>query len=108
MTHIGKLRHRITIQTKTRTKTDTGGYEETWSDLASCWAEVVPGSGREMLSADQKSHRVTHRITIRARSDVRPFMRVSFDNRLMDILGVVELEERGRWTQLSCEENAPA
>lgn len=108
MTAIGELRHTITIETKTQTANASAGNDEVWSTFAAnVWAKIEPKSGREILAADGVAHRVSHRITIRWRPTVKAFMRVDFQGRKMNIVGIIEEAENRRFTILDCEEGAP-
>lgn len=107
---IGQLQHRIAIEQKTRGASDGAGgnVSETWTTFATVWAKLDPTTAREIVAADQVVHRLTHIVTIRARSDVTAAMRVNFKGRLLAILGTRELLEGGRWLELQCEEGAPS
>jgi SPP1 family predicted phage head-tail adaptor len=104
------MRHRITIEKKTRgTSDNAGGYvSETWSTVATVWAKLDPKSSREIIDADQVVHRVSHVIMMRARDDVTAAMRVDFQGRKMAILSVRTILENGRWIEMLCEESAPS
>lgn len=108
---IGELRHRITIERKTRGASDgAGGYlSETWNALDTVFAKIDPKGGREIVAADQVVHRLTHVITMRRRTDVTTAMRVVYKGRELAILGVRDIDDGGwRWTELQCEEGAPS
>lgn len=110
MPTIGEMRHRVTIEQKTRGASDGAGgsVSETWSTFAECWAKIEPKAGREMIAADQAVHRVTHVITIRSRTGVNIAQRVIYQSRTLAILGIREMLENGRWLELTCEEGAPS
>ena len=73
----GKLRHRVTLQSKgTPTRDAMGGEVITWTDVATVWAEVAALSGRALIAAQQAQSEITTRITIRYRADIRPDWRV--------------------------------
>jgi SPP1 family predicted phage head-tail adaptor len=104
---IGKLRHRITIQEESRAADSGGGYTNTWTNLATdptVWAAIEPLRGREFLQARQLHDAVTHRVTIRHRSDVTAGMRLLRGSRAFNIRSVIDKDERGRWLELMCEE----
>jgi SPP1 family predicted phage head-tail adaptor len=106
---VGELRHRIRIEQKTRTGTPGAYTGETWSELKSVWSKYEPLAGREIVVADDIVHRQTCRFTIRRRTDVTAAMRVIYKGRTFAILGVRDLEDGGwRWTELTCEEDAPS
>jgi len=110
MPSIGEMRHRVTIEQKTRGASDgAGGYaSETWATLHECWAKIDPQTGREIVAADQHVHRLTHRVTVRHRAGVTAAMRVRYQGRTLAILGLRELLENGRWLEIMCEEGAPS
>ena len=49
----GAMDQRITIRRVTRTQDAIGGTVETWADLATVWARVMPLSGREENDAQR-------------------------------------------------------
>lgn len=93
----GKLRHRITHQTLSETTDPRSGQRlQSWTDVASYWAEVRPLSGRELVNAQQIRTDVSHSITLRA--DVGSIMtkdRFVFGSRHFNLVQVIDLEERG-------------
>ena len=110
MTRVGELKRRITIEQKTRGASDgAGGYlAETWATLATVWAKIDPRAGRELVDADQVVHRITHVITIRARTGITTAMRVVYQTRTFAIVDLRELMEGGRWMEMQCEETQPS
>lgn len=104
---IGKLRHRLTIEEEARVADGGGGFAVTWSELSTdptVWGAVVPLSGREVLQAQQLATPVTHKVTIRHRSDVTAAMRLKLGTRAFNIRAVINVDERDRWLELMCEE----
>lgn len=110
MPTIGEMRHRVTIEQKTRGASDGAGgvISETWTTFAEVWAKLEPQVGREIVAADQNVHRLTHRVTIRHREGVTAAMRIKYQGRTLGILGLRELLENGRWLEIQCEEGAPS
>lgn len=108
--NIGELRHRITIEQKTRGASDGAGgvVSETWTTVAEVWAKLEPQVGREIVAADQNVHRLTHRVTIRHRAGITTAMRIRYQTRTLAIIGARELLENGRWLEIQCEEGAPS
>lgn len=101
---IGTLRHRVTIQSETRTADGAGGFTLTWADVATVWGAVEPLKGMERLRAQQIEAPVTHSVTIRHRTDVSTKERIKFGTRLFNIRDVINPDERDRWLELLCEE----
>jgi len=105
---IGALRHRLTIQAE-RPITDGGGGQgnDPWADpaiVAVVWGRIEPLGGGERLRAMQIEDRLSHRITIRHRAGVTARMRVVFGQRIFNIRALVDVEERGRFLHLLCQE----
>ena len=100
----GRMRHRVTIQQQVRSATDYGGYEESWVDVATVWARIEPLMGRERWHGDQIESDLTHRVTIRYRSDVTPQMRVLYGSRVLKIISVINSGERDETLILLCTE----
>ena len=103
----GQLRNRVTLQTAATVADAGGGGSVSWSNTATVSAKVEPLSGREQFHADQVRGPVSHKITMRYRSDVTvtAAMRISFDSRLFNIRGVRKLDEINQWIEVMAEED---
>ncbi len=53
-----------------------GGHDESWSTLATVWANVQDMNGHEIFKAKAMGSQATKMITVRYRPDVRPAMHV--------------------------------
>jgi SPP1 family predicted phage head-tail adaptor len=104
-TAIGKLRHRITIQQATETRGADGSVVQTWATYCTGYAEIVPLSGSEDYIAQGLNASVVHRVTIRYRSGIVPKMQVLWGARTLEIVNVRNLDERGKWLVMNCEES---
>ena len=102
--YAGKLRSRIIIERETHTPNDSGGQNITWSTYKKVKALVKPKSGTERVRGMQLESPLTHTITIRYTKDILPTDRINFNGRYMQIRAVVDIEERNRWIELSCQE----
>ncbi len=76
----GILDQRITIQTLTVVRGALGGHDETWSTLATVWAQTLDMTGREIFQAKAMGSSSTMLVTIRYRSDVKASQRVLFSD----------------------------
>lgn len=101
---IGRLRHRVALQTVSEARSSTGAVTETWNTTATVWAEVVDLAGREFWDARQVNAELTARIRIRYRSGIVPKMRAVFGARTFDIQSVIDPEGRRRELVLMCRE----
>lgn len=107
MARIGQLRERVTIQTPVKVSTTGGGSIETWSDVTTVSARVLPMQGREMFAREQLHEEITHKVTIRHRSDVTTDQRLVWGSRVLNIESAVNLDERRRYLTMTCREGAP-
>lgn len=100
----GKLRHRVTIQQVTETRSATGAVVEAWGDVADVWAAVEPLRGREFFASKEFQAQVDTRIRIRYYPGVIPKMRVLWGTRIYLVDSVINPEERDKELQLMCRE----
>jgi len=102
--NVGRLRHRIILQSKTLTRDAYGGETITWVDLATVWAECLPLSGREFLAARAEVAESLLKIRIRWRADVSTGNRVVWDGRTYDIEAALDTGGRREELMLMCKE----
>lgn len=100
----GKLRHKITIESKSNAQDAYGALVETWSTYATAWASIEPLTGREYFEQGKVSSEVTTRIRIRHISGVTNLMRVKFGTRIFTIVTVINIDERNKEYELMCKE----
>lgn len=101
---IGRLRHRITLMRQVNEINDYGATITEWKSVATVWAEVKPLSGREYFSAQQVQSEVTTQIWLRYLDGIMPTMRVKFGKRTLEIVSVLNTQERNVSLQLMCKE----
>ena len=103
---VGALRERIVIQNRTLTTDGMGGSTEALTTFGTVWARIEPVSANQMFFSMQLQHRVTHKITIRKLAGIGNQMRISFENRTFQVHAFRDIEERGQYTEIMCEEGA--
>lgn len=102
---IGKLRHRVTLQTVTETADGFGGASvQTWADTATLWGEVRPLTGREFANAHLLQGEISTRIRLRYRAGIVPKQRITWDGHTYDIIAVLDIGGRKREFELMCKE----
>ena len=103
-----RLIHRLTLQSPQLSDNGSGGYDRTWQNVATVWAEIVPlrsnNVRQELYEHGQIQSRVSHEITMRYRADVRADMRMVYDGRFFNIRHVVNEGERGQYLRVFAEE----
>lgn len=85
----GKLNHRVELWSQNTTQDVNGNPVFVWSPQGSVWAEVVPLSAREFVSAAAMQSKVVARITLRYRSDIQPTWKIRFRSIWYNIEGVL-------------------
>ena len=108
MVTASSLPHRVKIQQRADTDDTGGGTTIVWSDIATVWASVMPGSGREFLAAKQEVPELSHMVTIRYRTGVTPkhrlILRGETGARAFNVESVVNTEEANVELVLYCSE----
>lgn len=112
---IGKLDKRITLQNRSSTLDDYGQPINTWSDVATVWANIKPLTGREKAQTMMVDSILTHRITIRYRVDFMPpttvdAWRISYETpsgtRIFNITAAQDVDEARKHIVLECQEGS--
>ena len=104
--HIGELRKQIALQAEQQTSDGAGGYALAWATLATVWADISPVTGREIYASGHLEGRVTHKITMRWRSDitVTSDMRILYGARGFNIRAVTNQDESNQYLIVLAEE----
>ncbi len=106
---INKLREKIDIEKPIRIKNGSGGFTTEYEQHAGpLWAEVSPINGRERFHAKKLEMDVSHRVTIRFERtlNIKPNMRILFNDKIFKILFIINRDERDRWLDLFSEEGS--
>jgi SPP1 family predicted phage head-tail adaptor len=101
---IGKMRHRVTIQTLIATPDADNAVEEVYSNVATVWADVSPVSGRTEMDSKSLGERITHRVTMRYRADVTSENWILYRGLRFRVRNIQDFEERRRFMILECED----
>lgn len=84
------LRHRLTIRRPTETDTGKGGFETSWTDLCSPWAEVIGLAGRENATDHALQGISFYRIRIWYRDGLLPSDQVRYGNIDLNVRSAVD------------------
>lgn len=101
----GKLRHRIELQSPIQHQDSYGDIENMWETIDDIWAEIVPLSAREFISANSEQSKVIARITIRHRNDIDHTWRIyhPYKDKYYNIEGILPDMESGlEYLTLAC------
>lgn len=89
---VGRLKHKITIETPTRTQDAYGQPIETFTTYAVRYAQLMTTIGREGFNKYQEFNEYPVVFKVRYDSltkDINETMRVTFDSKTYDVEGVV-------------------
>jgi SPP1 family predicted phage head-tail adaptor len=102
--NIGRMRHRVILQSKTSTQDGTGAPIDTWATEKTIWVDISPLNSREYWAAQQVQSDVTHKVSMRYYSGIQPHWRVKYGTRVFDITSVINVGERNEYHILLCRE----
>lgn len=103
----GRARQRVTVESRSITRDSFGQDSESWSEVATIWAEVIPLTGRELAIAQQLRADVTHKVLARYMPSlvaIDPEARIRFRGRVLAIQAVIDVDERRRDLSILCRE----
>lgn len=102
---IGKLRHRLELQSATDSTDSYGQPTRTWATYATVWGSIEPMSASEGPLADQLQGAISHLVTVRYNSTLAVEHRIKFGTRYFNVVGVRDFEERGIYQEIDAKEN---
>lgn len=109
----GNLRKRLTFQVRSAEEDRLGQQVNVWADAFTCWGEIQPLTGRELIAAQAMQSAVTHSIMVRYRPELsepkqvaamRVLYRGRWGVRIFDIHAAMNEDERNRVVTLQAEE----
>ena len=102
---IGRLNKRIEIERPIHESDGAGGLTTTgWLGVASVNARIAPVGLREQIVSGRLDGVATHRITLRQGTEIEAGMRITFGERVFQVLTVQDPDESGRYLLAVCEE----
>lgn len=107
------LNRKLVLQEPERIADEAGGYVVTWTALGTLWAQISPGSGREVAAHNLPRSRVPLRIVVRAApvgasSRPVPGQRFVEGSRVYAITAVTEVDRTTHYLTCHAEEEVIA
>ena len=99
----GELRTRVVIQEPVRVGSGTGGRVD-WKTVAPAWADIRPLRSTDRADDGHFQTVRLARVSIRYRPGIKSKMRVVIGARVLEIVSVIDVDERHRQLALRCEE----
>ena len=107
MVRIGELDKRISIEAPTRVSDGMFGFTETFSFIAtSIPAAIWPISAQETIKAGEMTNIISHRVRTRYRANMKANYRLKYGDRYFNIVSIINVGEKNRWTEMLCKEVA--
>ncbi|WP_443111070.1 phage head closure protein [Bremerella sp. P1] len=100
----GKMRHSVKIQRFTEEQQSSGQYVKVWETLASRRVFVEPVATRTDKDAVQVTPEVTHQVMMRF-YNLKPDDRLIFNTRILNIVGVRNIDEKNHEVMVDCVES---
>lgn len=102
-----QMRHRITIQSQALVSDNAGGQIIVWSDLKTIWAKVdnqtnsiSKAVSSEKEFAEQLQNKNHYKITTRYQSYLSPLMQIIYDNKILNIKSINNVNEKNEFIQI--------
>jgi head-tail adaptor len=106
------LNRALVLEGAAQSPDGAGGFVQTWSAEGTLWAEVLPGSGSDVLGEERMLSAVPYRVTVRGApagspSRPKPGQRFREGARLFLIQAVTERDPAGRYLTCFVREEVP-
>lgn len=89
---VGKLNKRVTIVSVGQTRDRIGGHSESFTTIATVWADVISATGRQIVEAGQAFNYEQLQFFIRHRSDVTTAHQIIYAGAYYNIKHIRKLE----------------
>jgi SPP1 family predicted phage head-tail adaptor len=106
MLRAGRLRQRVTVQSRTLTKNQYHEQVETWTSGECIPADVVPFRSAEGVAGDRLETQERYRVTIRYNAAITNKHRLMWGTVPLEIHQVIDRDNRGRAMDLICSVEA--
>lgn len=101
---IGRLRHRTSILVRSEEPDAGYGTAETFTEIASVWAQFIPISGLKRIETTSYGSEITHKVLMRYLGVVTDRHWLEWSNRRFEIKSFRYLQEKTNWLELLVQE----
>ncbi len=102
---IGKLRHRLKLQTPAFHKDSSGETLRVWQEHITLWGSVRAFAGQEQTIGEGETPITRYEVLVRYRTDINPEMRFVYQNHVLNIKAVLDKQGRNKYLTCICEES---
>jgi SPP1 family predicted phage head-tail adaptor len=100
----GAMRTELSLQQAELAPDGMGGHAQSWQEIATVFARIEPVAADARFGAGQTLEHVTHRITLRHRTDLASGMRFARGSRIFEIVAAHDPDETQRYLVCRCRE----
>lgn len=101
---IGRTNKRITFCRYEDKENALMQTEQVLTEVKTVWASVEPTRGREYQEAQRIRPELTYKVTTKHHKGITPDMFIKFQNRLFNIVSVINVRERNEMLEIICTE----
>jgi SPP1 family predicted phage head-tail adaptor len=103
---LGTLTDRVTLQRRITTSEPEGGEVAVFATLSTVWARVRQLAARAAYAEDARGQSISHAVTIRYRTDLKPGDRFVYRGRTLEIAALADINGRRAYLSCQCSERA--
>jgi SPP1 family predicted phage head-tail adaptor len=101
---LGRLRHRVTLQSVSSTIGDGGRKTKTYTAIAEVWAAIEPAHQPPQVRGNKIEYPVSHKITTRYSALYGGARRILYGTREFDVHSLINPGEKNTSLVFRCEE----
>jgi len=101
---LGSLRDRVEVFSNSQIIDGSGGLIDNFVSLGAVWARVESKPGVLSFNADGRDSKISHVMTLRFRTDLKPGDRINYRGQNVEILSAQDLNGRRAYLICQCSE----
>lgn len=105
---LGKMRHRVRVESRTRAGDGMGGAGSTWNLVKIVWAYMRPKTTTETSGRDRIEDRQTYLFTIRYMEGFVPSYRIVYNDETYNVVSVKNMDERDKYMEIEATKGTVA
>jgi len=100
----GELNRQVIVEQRSTTRGTMGEEIDSWTTYKRIWSKVLPIRGQEAAIARRETGKLETKFWFRYFSGLTLKMRLNMGGRYFDIVSIANLEERGRFLEVTAVE----
>ena len=104
-TDIGNMKHRVTLQTVSRSVDAMGGTSNSFTSITSFWAQKIPVKSDELFKYGQVQNHNIFKFIVRYRTDINQTCRLTdADSNIYRVTGVRDIDAEHKYLEILTEQ----